>query len=510
MSFAKTIRDLRGSQTMEDFGRRINTKKTTISSWENGGIIPSATKLIEISKALQVSVDYLLGVSDVDNHEKVVIPKRLAVADLNDTKLDEMSTAILKYNPKKLAYTTSMTNVMAIVKSPAAFRKMYLNPLLRLMMQSARKPNIIADVDSKETIDKLVELSRQNDYDLKIVDSQVAEHDKSFHWNMLGFLRSQPEAVVMQVFKNFVSANTADDTTGYWKLVFTHYLTLQFRDYCEYVEPTTNMSFALFYDFVDGNPLDSQAIEKSAILHDLAASTEMKSVLYQSIMAILRKYRDSDLVDAMDKYSTSTLPSLTKPTVLIFRFGDDSSIFEAYATIIKDLLLRNVMQDRDARPAEWFMDLNVHDFNYETAMAIGIGRKQFFTLITNKDVATRENANVLFANAHVIVNQDPNDTRLRELLVKFSDMNTIVSRQNLSLSDVMAVPYTLTSDTVYPFTTDYTLISECLNIKDDVVPDKAPSDVDDQTGLTPEQVKDINHITELVRDFLVKAATNKK
>lgn len=61
--FSKRIKALRGAKTMAQFGSPINTKVSTISAWENGNVIPSADKLIEISQAYNISVDYLLGLT---------------------------------------------------------------------------------------------------------------------------------------------------------------------------------------------------------------------------------------------------------------------------------------------------------------------------------------------------------------------------------------------------------------------------------------------------------------
>lgn len=50
--------------TQEQLASSLNTTKATISNWENGHSTPSNDMLILISKNLECSVDYLLGIID--------------------------------------------------------------------------------------------------------------------------------------------------------------------------------------------------------------------------------------------------------------------------------------------------------------------------------------------------------------------------------------------------------------------------------------------------------------
>ncbi len=63
-NFGKRIKQLRGELTMKEFGNKIGEKVSTISAWENGNSIPISSKLVTIAKAFNVSVDYLLGLTD--------------------------------------------------------------------------------------------------------------------------------------------------------------------------------------------------------------------------------------------------------------------------------------------------------------------------------------------------------------------------------------------------------------------------------------------------------------
>lgn len=55
---------LKSHLTQEELAIKIHTDKKQISRWESGGSVPHAETLIELSRILSVSVDYLLGISD--------------------------------------------------------------------------------------------------------------------------------------------------------------------------------------------------------------------------------------------------------------------------------------------------------------------------------------------------------------------------------------------------------------------------------------------------------------
>lgn len=55
---------LKNRLTQEELAEKLNTDKVQISRWESGRVIPRSEALIDLSKILGVSVDYLLGLSD--------------------------------------------------------------------------------------------------------------------------------------------------------------------------------------------------------------------------------------------------------------------------------------------------------------------------------------------------------------------------------------------------------------------------------------------------------------
>ena len=59
----KRIKELKGSDSQEVFAQKINMTQSNVSKML-GGMPPSASTLIAISRAYDVSVDWLLGLSD--------------------------------------------------------------------------------------------------------------------------------------------------------------------------------------------------------------------------------------------------------------------------------------------------------------------------------------------------------------------------------------------------------------------------------------------------------------
>jgi transcriptional regulator with XRE-family HTH domain len=50
--------------TQETLAAELKTDKRQVTRWENGESVPGGEKLAELAKVLQVSTDYLLGLSD--------------------------------------------------------------------------------------------------------------------------------------------------------------------------------------------------------------------------------------------------------------------------------------------------------------------------------------------------------------------------------------------------------------------------------------------------------------
>ena len=68
------IKDLREKVrwSQEELGRKVNKSKSTISLYENDGLVPPGDTLIEMASLFNVSLDYLVG---IDKNEMVSIDK---------------------------------------------------------------------------------------------------------------------------------------------------------------------------------------------------------------------------------------------------------------------------------------------------------------------------------------------------------------------------------------------------------------------------------------------------
>lgn len=69
----KRIKSLREDRRLNqvELSKMLNISNTTLSQYETGQRVPSDEVKIKISKIFDVSLDYLLGVTDVKNNEDI-------------------------------------------------------------------------------------------------------------------------------------------------------------------------------------------------------------------------------------------------------------------------------------------------------------------------------------------------------------------------------------------------------------------------------------------------------
>ena len=93
IKFAKRIKELRLSKdmTMEELGNKLGKTKSTISTWEKGSRSPKMGELEDIASFFNVSINYLLGLSDTDNKKTF---------ELTNKKLDELQKRVEKHLQK--------------------------------------------------------------------------------------------------------------------------------------------------------------------------------------------------------------------------------------------------------------------------------------------------------------------------------------------------------------------------------------------------------------------------
>ena len=68
MEFSEKIIALRKGRelTQEQLAEQLNVSRQSISKWESGQVIPEVEKIVALSKAFNVTLDYLLKSSEID------------------------------------------------------------------------------------------------------------------------------------------------------------------------------------------------------------------------------------------------------------------------------------------------------------------------------------------------------------------------------------------------------------------------------------------------------------
>lgn len=68
MDFSEKLIALRKSRnlTQEQLAEKLNVSRQSVSKWESGQVIPDVGKIVEVSKLFDVTLDYLLKPSQID------------------------------------------------------------------------------------------------------------------------------------------------------------------------------------------------------------------------------------------------------------------------------------------------------------------------------------------------------------------------------------------------------------------------------------------------------------
>ena len=102
MDFSQRFIALRKQRklTQEKVGELVNMSQRSVSNWESGERSPSIPTLIELSNKFNVSVDYMLGCTDVperqkkqpaDQDDELLRNIILRIQDLSDPALSRVS-----------------------------------------------------------------------------------------------------------------------------------------------------------------------------------------------------------------------------------------------------------------------------------------------------------------------------------------------------------------------------------------------------------------------------------
>jgi transcriptional regulator with XRE-family HTH domain len=88
--FGKRLRELRtkNKRTLEEVGEKIGVSRQSVQRWEAFINIPSAQNLFDIAELFNVSIDYLVGrtdISELNSHNHVLLTEDIK------TQLDEIA-----------------------------------------------------------------------------------------------------------------------------------------------------------------------------------------------------------------------------------------------------------------------------------------------------------------------------------------------------------------------------------------------------------------------------------
>lgn len=103
----KNLRLLRGGMKQSDFAETIGMSRATVSYYETGSRTPDATVLVNLATAFNVSVDWLLGLSETDQQIN-----NLGVF-CEYTGLTKENAMFMHCNPEKAAIANEIIAVFA-------------------------------------------------------------------------------------------------------------------------------------------------------------------------------------------------------------------------------------------------------------------------------------------------------------------------------------------------------------------------------------------------------------
>jgi transcriptional regulator with XRE-family HTH domain len=76
---SERLKELRSEKklTQQELANKVNVNRVTYTNWENGKREPELDKVVEIAKELDCTVDYLLGLSDINPFQLLQDPTEL-------------------------------------------------------------------------------------------------------------------------------------------------------------------------------------------------------------------------------------------------------------------------------------------------------------------------------------------------------------------------------------------------------------------------------------------------
>ena len=440
--FAYRIKKLRGNKTMAEFGNIIDTKVATISSWENGGIIPKPDKLKDIANKLDVTLDYLLGYTNYNGTQPQetlthIGPNRL------DTRMETSPTAIVQTDETGLLVAASTTNVLVATDPRGSVETEYINPLIQLILNSKQPSNIVLDDVNSSILSNIQDTVDESDYVLKLFDADT--NKSTLKINLLEYIKYKSEDDLFEIFRAYFKLN-GDGDTFYWNNYFAMFLTFKYQLYRDH--SNSRLSHAGFYEFLisdDNNVLENQSFD--ALYKNVDRYDDLKALAIETI----KLFADDKFVQMMDASDVVDYSNYSLNTITIFNYGEKpTKTFNTYSAIIKhDMMVNNLHQENNI-PTHWLINTS-HPFHLSGIyFSIGLGRKQYITLISDAELLmeTLSNDVSIFNNSSIIVNFSQN-IDIKELCEKrINNRHFIRYDHKTTLPEV---PYVVTSNDIYPY-----------------------------------------------------------
>lgn len=95
-----------------DLAKYIGIASSSVTDWKKKGSIPSADKIVKISEFLNVSIDYLLGVSNEPNLKQLVSNDNIEISQLN---VDETTSQLISLF-KELSFKDKVEVMNLVIK----------------------------------------------------------------------------------------------------------------------------------------------------------------------------------------------------------------------------------------------------------------------------------------------------------------------------------------------------------------------------------------------------------
>jgi transcriptional regulator with XRE-family HTH domain len=109
MAFGKILKKIRqdNNLTQEELAKKINSSRSNIANYENEKNMPSIEILEKLSKTFNVSIDYLLGKTEIRNIEEL---KKIQFANSGGLDVSELDYEDLLELQRQIDYIKKMKN----------------------------------------------------------------------------------------------------------------------------------------------------------------------------------------------------------------------------------------------------------------------------------------------------------------------------------------------------------------------------------------------------------------